>query len=76
MATQIKFFDGFVKLFDGLAQEVPRKGEIVTYKGMRYRVEEVAHCFTIGECYDDSTNTTSIVEITLKRAEDSEGWPI
>ena len=67
MASQIKFFNGFVKLFDGLAQEVPRKGEIVTFAGGRYRVEEVAHCFTKGECYDDTTNTTSVVEITLKR---------
>jgi hypothetical protein len=76
MATQIKFFDGFVKLFDGLAQEVPRKGEIVTFKGERYRVEEVGHVFTEGECYDESINVFSVVEITLKRAEDSEGWPI
>jgi hypothetical protein len=80
MASQITFFrknpdHSFVELFDGVAQEVPRKDEIVIFArgyeidghaGIRYRVAEVAHCFISGYGYDDTMSTISHVEITLE----------
>lgn len=68
---QIKFFDGMVKLFDGTTEVVPRKGEIVTFKAYRYRVQEVSQCFTREDCLDGDTNiVASQIEITLERLEE------
>lgn len=68
---QIKFFDGMVKLFDGTTDVVPRKGEIVTFKAYRYRVQEVAQVFARGESLDGDTSIVAAqTEITLERLED------